>query len=71
MTQKAMFFESQMAALLCANLIDRDEDFDTESDDSDPDWGAAWSEDQYAAQDPGELEVFDFEEVKSELGVHY
>ena len=65
MTQKARFFAShQAAAPLRTNRIEiEEENILTELAESDPDWDAAW------AEDPEELEVFDFDEVKAELGV--
>lgn len=70
MTQKALFFESQTAVLLRTNRIEiEEENILTESAESDQDWDEAGAEDRFAADDPAELEVLDFDEVKAELGV--
>jgi len=70
MTPRARFFASQAAAPLHKNRIEiEEENILTESAQSDPDWNAAWAEDRFVAYEPEELEVFDFEEVKAELGV--
>lgn len=70
MTQKAMFLESQTAAILRTNWIEVEEELIlSESAESDPDWGAAWAEDRLVVYEPEELEAFDFDEVKAELGL--
>jgi len=71
MTPKARFLAShQAAAPLRTNRIEiEEENILTEPAESDPDWGAAEAEDRFAEYEPEELEVFDFDEVKAELGV--
>lgn len=66
--EKAMFLESRTATHLHANQMEIDEDIFTESVESDP-WVTSEAEDRFATFDPEELEVFDFDEVKAELGV--
>lgn len=71
MTQETRFFASQTAAPLRTHRIEiEEENILTEFAESDPDdWGAAVAEDRFAAYDPEELEVLDFDEIKAELGV--
>lgn len=70
MTQRARFFAGQTTAPLRTNRIEIEEEINlTESAENDPDWGAAWAEDRFTEYDPDGIEVFDFDEVKAELGV--
>lgn len=72
MTPKAIYSESrtaQTAAHLHANRMKFEEDV-TGSGDSDP-WATSEADDRFATYIPEEmeeLEVFDFDEVKGELG---
>lgn len=70
MTPKARSLASQKIPPLRTNRIENEEKIiPTESAESDPDWGTAWTEDRFIAYAPEEIEVLDFDEVKAELGV--
>ena len=72
MTPKARLLARQTVAPLRTHRNEIDDDIiPTEAAESDPDWGAAWSEDRFVTLDPDEIEVLDFEEVKAELGVEF
>jgi hypothetical protein len=52
--------------------VDLEEDIHATLPVDDPDWGAAWAQDRLAAYDPGEIEVFDFDEViMMQLGIKF